>query len=252
MEGGGEVSGLREQLRAGRRGLEGLFIGTEGPAVVEMAGQAGFDYVVLDGEHGDVLGEMSGFIRSARAVAIPCIVRVPLSRVDAMSWVLDMGADGVLVPGVRAADDLRRVVQATRYPPEGGRGLAFTVPAAHYTFEGPPYLERARRETVVWAQVETHEAVRGVDALAAVEGIDALFIGPTDLSMALGLDGQPGPVVEQAIQEVVRSAESLGRPWGIFTADAPERQRRLAEGAWLVATAAPVMLRRGIEVWRHA
>lgn len=241
---------LMDAFTSGRMGIEGLFISGEGENLVEMAGLAGFSYVVLDGEHGSVWANLPSHIRAARLHQLGIVVRVPRGRVDAMAQALDWGADIILAPGASGAAEVQEAVSAVHYPPEGQRGLAFSIPAAQYGWEGPAYLERARRAPRLWVQVETREALEAVEEWAQWPGIDALFVGPTDLSMELGEEGRLGPRTAAAVTRVGEACRQAGRPWGTFTPASEDRSRWVHQGANLVATAVPLLLRQGVERWR--
>lgn len=242
---------LRTRLQRGERGLDGLFIGGVTPEFVEMAALMGFDYVVLDAEHGAVSGALADLIRVARLSGIASLVRIPRHSTETMAQALDYGANGVLVPGVRDADEIRAVVHATRYPPEGTRGVAFSIAAAGYGLRGRDYVSQARSSTIVVIQVETSEALEAIDAWADIDGVHAFFVGPADLSMALGEEGRPGPRFEQAMNAIVSALETKGRPWGIFAATAEARRHWKAVGAALLATGVPTVFAAGLAQWRE-
>lgn len=240
---------LREQMQLSGRPLEGLFMNGPGADLVEMAGLAHFDFVVLDGEHGAVWPVLPELIRAARFREVAAIVRVPKTRPEAMSQVMDWGADGVLVPAVRETIEIQRAVSAVRYPPEGERGLATSVAAADYGWKGAAYLSESRRKALVWIQVETVEALGALDTWATLPGVDLFFVGPHDLSMALGEEGHPGPRFEEAMQAIVGTLGGR-KPWGIFAGAAAERRHWESVGAMAVATSVPSILRQGIAAWR--
>ena len=239
---------LRERLMSDRV-LDGLFINGRAADVVEMAGLAKFDYVVLDGEHGDVWPVLPELIRAARFRQIAAIVRVPKARLEAMSQVMDWGADGVLVPAVRTIEEIQRAVRAVRYPPEGERGLATSVAAADYGWKGDTYLSEARANSLLWIQLETQEALDALDDWADLDGADLFFVGPADLSMALGEQGRPGPRFHAAM-ETIQATLRGRKPWGIFAGSPADRTRWHALGAVAVATSVPLVLKQGVDLWR--
>ncbi len=240
---------LRDRLPSPREPLQGLFMNGPAADLVEVAGLAKFDFVVLDGEHGHVWPSLPDLIRAARYRDVAAIVRVPNTRPDAMSQAMDWGADGILVPAVRTADEIERAVAAVRYPPEGKRGLAGSVAAADYGWKGEGYLAESRRRASVWIQVETEEALRELDRWAGLSSVDLFFIGPADLSMALGEEGRPGPRFEAAMDGVIRTLQGR-KAWGIFAGTPDDRERWQRLGAAAVATSVPLVLRQGIAVWR--
>ncbi len=197
---------LRGLLKSGRP-LAGTFIGFPSPALVEMCGYAGFDFVIIDNEHGPASIETTEhLIRAAR-----CAGTIPIVRCNEgeLQRVLDAGASGVQVPTVNTADDARRIVERCKYPPLGKRSAAFTTRAGGYTFHGgPDQAARANEGVAIIAMLETIEAVGNLDAILEVEGIDAIFIGLSDLALSMGM---PGGNTKSEVQDVVRGCiEKIG------------------------------------------
>ncbi|NMP24175.1 HpcH/HpaI aldolase family protein [Sulfobacillus harzensis] len=243
---------FRDRVRVGPDPLYGLFVSGPAGDPVEMAGSLGYDYVVLDGEHGAVETTLYHVIRRARLAGVSALVRVPRTKRESVAQVLDYGATGVLIPGVRADEEIRAAVTAVRYPPEGQRGLAFSVAAAQYGLESAQeYLERARRETVVLVQIETQETLHHLSQWARLPGIDGFFVGPTDLSMELGEEGQPGPRFMAAMTRIRDILGDAGKPWGIFAPNVKDGRRWAEAGARLLATADVILLRQGLDGWKE-
>jgi 4-hydroxy-2-oxoheptanedioate aldolase len=209
---------LGQRLSAGRA-LRGLFVSLPSPALVEMVGLAGFDFVVLDNEHGPAgLETTEQLVRAATSAGLPTIVRV--SGVDQREILrsLDLGVAGVMAPQVNTPEQARTLASASRFPPEGTRGVAFSTRAAGYGFlGGAEYLQRTNEQLLVVGQIETSEALSHLDALLAVSGIDAWFIGPTDLAVSLGYPGQPThPTVRTVITEALARIQQQGRIAGLM------------------------------------
>lgn len=219
---------LPAMLRSGRR-LRGLFNSLPSPAIVEMCGYAGFDFVIIDNEHGSSGFEITeNMLRAARASGIVPVVRC--LRQD-ISRVLDMGASAVQIPMVNSAIEARDLVQQVRYPGVGRRGSAFSSRAAGYgAFPGVAHTNRSNSGIALIVMIETPEAVEQAAEIAAVDGVDAVFVGPNDLSHAMGYnnDWMCGPVQIQ-IERALRAIDQAGNCGGII-AMSPEDEDRF--GAW--------------------
>lgn len=205
---------LKARLRE-RDKLFGVFVMFPSPAVVEICAYAGFDYVVLDLEHGArTIESVEHELRAADAAGIPAIVRVGSRAPIDILRVLDAGACGVLVPHVLSAADAAAIVQAAHYPPVGTRGMATTTRAGRHGFVSvAEHLERARERTVVLAQIEDAAALGQVPAIAATAGLDGVFIGPSDLAASLGHPGATShPDVVRSIDGVVRDTLAARGP----------------------------------------
>ncbi|MFN5699269.1 MAG: HpcH/HpaI aldolase family protein, partial [Betaproteobacteria bacterium] len=178
---------LAQRMR-GQQRLRGIFNGLPSPAIVEMCAYAGFDLLIIDNEHGSADLQMTEhLLRAARASGIPALVRCLEHDIPR---VLDMGASGLQIPMVESADHARDLVQRVRYPLPGGgggrRGSAFSTRAAGYgAFGGPAHTRLSNEAIVLVAMVETPQAIEQAGAIAAVEGIDAVFVGPNDLAHAM-------------------------------------------------------------------
>ena len=201
-------------LKSGRV-LKGMFIGMPSPALVEMAGYAGFDMVIIDNEHGNSsLESTEHMIRAAKGVGIIPIVRTLESSI---LHVLDIGASGIKIPAVNTAEKARRVVAAAKYPPVGTRGAAFSARAAGYGFfGGEPQAKAANEGTAVIIMIETLEAIENLDEILAVPGIDCAFVGPNDLSFSMGYPTQVRhPEVKAAVEGAIRRIRAKGVAAGV-------------------------------------
>lgn len=205
-------------------GVFGPFMITSDPAFVEAAGYAGYDFVLLDMEHGPGTFEnLQNLIRAANVAKVMPIVRVPRGSDIWIDRALDVGAGGVVIPQIDTAEQARYAVAAAKFAPFGTRGTCRFVRAAGYgDVPGDEYFTRAQ-DTVVIIQAEGQKAFENIDEILEVEGIDIIFVGPYDLSSSLGLIGQvTHPKVEEKIKEIVAKAESKGVKVGCF-ADNAER-----------------------------
>ena len=180
---------LRAKLEAGRS-VAGVFLGLRSPDAAEMMSQAGFDFLLIDAEHSNIGPETT--LEMLRAIdrgrAAP-LVRLAGTGAANVQWALDGGAEGILFPRIRTAEEVREAVALCRYPPDGIRGLG-PGRAGGYGVNMLDYAATANREILVMIQVETMEAVKNIEEIAAVPGVDLLFIGPGDLSQVLGFPGE--------------------------------------------------------------
>lgn len=221
------------RVRAGER-LIGSIVSLDAPEVVEILCAAGFDWLFLDAEHAP-LGPRALQRLIMAAGDLPCVVRLPNHDEIWIKRALDIGAAGIMVPQVNSAAQAEAIVRRAKYAPEGARGMGLA--RAHgYGYDVQAYLARANDETAVIVQSEHVDAVREAASIAAVPGIDALFIGPYDLSASMGKPGRiDDPEVEAAIASVVAAARAAGRGVGYFAMGVEAVRRRLAQGIGLVA-----------------
>lgn len=208
------ITGLKARI-ARKQTLYGIFVMVPSPAIVEMCGYNGLDYVILDAEHGPADTEtLEHLLRAADASGIPAIVRVGGRAPDQILRVLDAGASGILVPHVITAEDTEAVVRAAHFPPRGVRGLATTSRAGrHGLVSAAEYIKAASEETVVIVQIEDRAALENVGAIARTPGLDAVFVGPADLATSLGHPGQvTHPDVVAGIAGIKREVTAAGKP----------------------------------------
>lgn len=186
----------------------GIFISSGSEVAVELAAAAGFDWVLLDMEHG--LGDESkilSMIRCLDATGTAPIVRIPALREEYIKHVLDYGAAGIMCPMVRSVEDVHELLACMRYSPQGRRGLIAGSRASRYGEDFTTYFERANSELLCVVQIETEAALEKVDAIAAVDGVDVLFLGHSDMSLALGCHGDYGhDSMVTAEQNILRAA----------------------------------------------
>jgi len=236
------VKALRERLLACEP-LLCTFITIPSPVVVELAALAGFDAVVLDTEHGPYgVESLPALLLAARAHGIAAIVRVRSHDPSLIGLALDAGADGVLVPHVSSASEAQAVVAAARFAPDGHRGANPFVAAAGYSGRSD-WFTQANRSVAVIGMVEGKEGLDAVNEILDVAGLDAVFVGPFDLSHALGLPGQVDhPAVTASLLRVAEEARMRGRAMGAF-APTTEAVRSLQDaGAALIAYGVDTML----------
>jgi 4-hydroxy-2-oxoheptanedioate aldolase len=227
----------RERLADGHP-VFGLLINFDSPWLVDVAGLIGFDFVLIDAEHGPLSpARAEGMIRAAEAAGISAIVRVPANVPHEILRYLDIGAVGIQVPHLDTAKETRAAADALRYPPMGTRGLAALTRAANYGMSVSPkeYMEIANREVVFLAMIETMSAVENIDAIAAVSGVDALAVGAGDLSASMGHGGdRTVPPVKDAITRVLAAAKAHGRPVSLPAVNQVQAKECLELGAKIV------------------
>ena len=217
--------------------------------VAEIIGASGFDWIVIDTEHApnEVPGLLSQLQAMVNGTAEP-VVRCAWNDAVLMKRILDIGARSLLVPFVQNAEEAQRAVAATRYPPRGIRGVS-VAPRANLYGRIPNYHGRAHEDICVLVQVETAAAVEEIEAIAGVEGVDGIFIGPSDLAADLGHLGNPNhPEVQAAIGGGGARIRAAGKAAGILTSDPDAAARYLELGFTFVAVGSDVgILARGAE-----
>ncbi|MCL2069156.1 MAG: aldolase/citrate lyase family protein [Oscillospiraceae bacterium] len=209
---------LKEKMRAGGKTAGTMARIVRNPALMALAKNAGLDFVMFDCEHGfyDIETLHDAFLLG-RAMGVPGFVRVPVGTKDYISRVLDAGAVGVMVPMVETAGYAEELVKYAKYPPVGGRG--FSAGGAHTCYAGGSHTQimaEHNGQIIAIAQIETKLAVDNIDAIAAVEGLDALLIGPNDLSISLGIPGDLlNPIELEAIARVAAACRKHGKIFGM-------------------------------------
>lgn len=224
---------LKQRLAAGDR-IVGTFVKTPSPIVVEVLALTALDCLCLDAEHAPFdRSAIDGCVMAARASGKDVLVRVASTAPDHVLNALDCGATGVVAPHVRSAEEARALVRMAQYG-AGGRGYAGSSRAAGYTTRSmADHLAASAQRTVVIAQIEDPEAVDAIDEIAAVDGIDALFVGRADLTVAYGTTDQDDPRVVAAVERICAAGQAHGRPVGMFLARAGDIPLWTAKGATL-------------------
>lgn len=212
----------KAKIQAGETAY-GVFVNVSNPSLVEIVGHLGFDFALIDAEHGPMgLESCEQMIRAADAVSITPLVRIAMNIQQNILRFLDMGALGVQLPLLNTKEDVENVVRSVKYRPEGRRGLA-GVRANNWGLAGllGEYVQEANRETLVIAQVETLDAVDNLKEILTVPDVDIVFIGPSDLSQAMGYPGQTKhPEVQGLIDRLVKEIHSAGKATGTVAYDA--------------------------------
>jgi 4-hydroxy-2-oxoheptanedioate aldolase len=227
----------------------GLWCSLCSPITAEIVSHSGFDWLLLDTEHSpnevpDVLGQL----QAVQAGTASAIVRPAWNDIVLIKRFLDIGAQTLLIPFVQTPEEARRAVKATRYPPGGIRGITGSGRASRYG-RVKDYLQNASQEICLLVQVETKSALDQIEAIASVDGIDGVFIGPNDLSASFGHIGNWGhPDVQAALEDAVRRLTKIGKPAGILTPNEEEAKRFIQWGYTFVAVGADLgLLARGAD-----
>jgi 2-dehydro-3-deoxyglucarate aldolase len=222
--------------------LLGTLLTLPSPDLAEVLALTGLDWLFVDLEHSTLDAAAAQSILQAVAGRLDCLVRVPINDEVWIKKALDTGVTGIIVPQVNTAEDALRVVRFSRYPPQGARSVGLAR-AQGYGADLQGYLNRANNEVVVVIQAEHILAVQNIEALAAVEGIDAILVGPYDLSNSMGLVGQvEHPDVQAAIGHVLQVCQARGMPLGIFTASRERAVEFKAQGFNLLAVSTDALL----------
>jgi 2-keto-3-deoxy-L-rhamnonate aldolase RhmA len=232
-----DKSSFRQRVIAGEN-LVGTFIKTPADAPIEMIGELGFDFIVIDAEHAPFdRNALDRAIVAARAVGIAALVRLHSGSPHDIQSVLDSGAQGILVPHVASAERAAEIVSACRYR-GGKRGFSNSPRAGRYGLRTlAEHIEYSDKNVTVVVQIEDPEALDHLDAIAAVDGVDALFVGRGDLTAAFGETSVTAPVVVAATHRVAAAAQRAGKPLSVFNASPQDGAAMAALGASLFVAA---------------
>jgi 4-hydroxy-2-oxoheptanedioate aldolase len=229
---------------ARRDRLIGLWVALASPYSAEICAGAGFDWIVIDGEHAP--NDVPSILAQLQAVApypTHAVVRPPVGDPVLIKQLLDIGAQTLIVPMVETAEQARMLVSATRYPPEGMRGVGSSIARSSRWNRYSDYMKVADQEVCLIVQVETRRGLVNLDEIAAVEGVDGVFLGPADLSAALGHRGNAAhPEVRGAMEDAVARIAHANKPSGTLFADEAQVRHWLAQGCTFVAVGADAAL----------
>ncbi|WP_419685490.1 4-hydroxy-2-oxoheptanedioate aldolase [Serratia marcescens] len=215
----------------------GLWLGLCSSYSAELLAGAGFDWLLIDGEHApNNVQTVLGQLQAVAPYPSQPVVRPPWNDAVIIKQLLDVGAQTLLIPMIQNAEQARDAVRATRYPPDGVRGVGSALARASRWNRVPDYLQQADEQMCVLVQIETREAVKNLDAILQVEGVDGVFIGPADLSADMGFAGNPQhPEVQRTIDDAIARIRAAGKAPGILMANKALAQRYLEAGALFVA-----------------
>lgn len=242
------ISPLKEKL-ANQTTVVGSFVMVSGPESVEMCGLAGCDFVFIDTEHTPVGWErISAMVVSALYSGAVPIIRTTAGNRDLLTRSLDTGARGIMIPQINNQEEATAAVRGCHYPPIGNRGMAGTRNFGFgLTMKLDEYIPAANKNVICIVQIESAEAVKNVESIAAVPGIDCLFVGLTDLSVDLGVPGQTThPDIEKALDQVIVAAHKHNISVGVPIGDGTAAKKYIDRGVSLFATNDRSILSSGI------
>lgn len=227
---------IREKLARGGTVLN-VMLPFHAPGVVELLGIARVDCVMIDAEHGAMSeSECEHMVRAADAVDLPAIVRVPNNQSATILRVLDLGASGIIAPHVATADEARAVVEAAKYGPRGSRSFGGPRAMVVSGLSAPEYCQRANDETIVIGLFEDAHGVDRVDEIFAIEGLDALAVGPNDLAFSMGYPAQPWhPEVQRVVDRVIEASRRASKATGLPASDLEQARQHVARGCRIVS-----------------
>ena len=237
---------IKERLKSGEKILAGWLYGL-GPVTTEVMAVSGYGALLIDQEHGAVdMQTIHIQMLAAEAHGVPAMVRVPSHDPNHVKRLLDLGVTTVMFPMVDSLADAEAVVSACRYPPKGRRGLATGgIRASRYGIDTKSYLDTYAERQLIMAQIETKGGLEAVEQIAAVDGVDLLFVGPNDLSAALGHLGEGDhPIVRKAIDHIVATAKAKGKLLGTVPTKERDAQALFAAGFDMVISGSDVALLR--------
>ena len=230
------INTFKRRLRSGEAQI-GLWLGLADAYCAELAANAGFDWLLIDGEHAP--NDLRGMLGQLQAVApYPShpIIRPVIGDTALIKQVLDIGVQTLLVPMVESAEQAQALVKATHYPPNGVRGVGSALARASRWNSIPGYLDNADEQMCLLVQIENREGLANLEAIAAVSGVDGVFIGPADLSASMGHRGNPGhPEVQEAIADAIARIRRAGKAPGILTPNEALARKYLELGCTFTA-----------------
>ncbi|UJP08778.1 HpcH/HpaI aldolase/citrate lyase family protein [Microbacterium sp. KUDC0406] len=235
---------FRARLAESDRALVGMWACSGSPLVTEVAAGSGLDWLLIDMEHSaNTLDSVLVQLQVTAAYPITPIVRAPFNDVVAIKQILDLGAQNVLVPMVSSADEARSAVRAVRYPPAGVRGVGSALARSARWNRVDGYLQDAAEHTSLIVQIETAAGVDAAAEIAAVDGVDAVFVGPSDLAASMGhLGQQTHPEVLEAVARAFAAVQDAGKPVGVNAFDPVAAEEYIAHGTDFIAVGADVAL----------
>ena len=239
---------------AARQPQIGLWLGLANPIAAELCSHAGFDWLVIDGEHGP--NEINSTLAQLQAIGTRshAVVRPPLGEVHRLKQLLDLGAQSILVPMIETAEQAALMARAMLYPPQGLRGVGTALARASDYDSIPDYLTTANDQTCLLLQIESTAGMANLEAICATPGVDGVFIGPSDLAADMGYLGRPGIAeVQRVVEDGLARIQASGQTAGILTIDLKLAQHTLDLGATFVAvgTDVGILTQGAVELARH-
>ncbi|MCX7780045.1 MAG: aldolase/citrate lyase family protein [Negativicutes bacterium] len=234
---------LKKTLKEGKPAF-GIFAMCNSPDLIEIIGLAGFDFVIIDTEHGPLTVESTQhLIRAAELRDLTPIIRVTEGTETIILRSLDVGAHGIQVPQVNDPVAARKLVEYAKYYPEGRRGIAMPRAANYGAMNITEYLKASNEETLVVTHCENKECLDNLEKIAQTPGIDVIFLGPFDMSQSLGIPGQVShPLIQDAAKRIVEVCRANGKAAGIFVANGEQAKKRAEEGFQYIAIGMDIIL----------
>ncbi|EJJ27075.1 4-hydroxy-2-oxoheptanedioate aldolase [Rhizobium sp. CF142] len=229
---------------AEKRPQLGLWLALANPYTAEICAGAGYDWLLIDGEHApNDLPLMTAQLQALKGSLSHPVIRAPVGETWILKQILDIGAQTVLVPMIESGEQAKAMVRSVRYPPHGVRGVGAALARASEFNRIPDYLQTANNEVCLLLQIESRAGLDAIDEIATADGVDGVFIGPADLAADMGHLGKPGDAeVQQAVEAALIRIQSHGKAAGILTADQSLAKHYLALGATFVAIGNDVSL----------
>lgn len=214
------MSNIKEKVQSGTAVCGTMLSELYTPNIVRVLKGCGFDYIIIDCEHGyfDYV-HVANIIATAKGINLDIIIRIPNNERTNILKYMDMGATGLMLPMTNTVDDINQVINYAKYAPIGNRGIS--TARAHNNYDGSEfdqYMKDANESTLIFAQIETKEGLRNIDEILKVNGVYGAFVGPNDLSADLGVFGEfDHEKMKKAIKTVSDAAKDLDKPWGIIS-----------------------------------
>lgn len=235
---------LKDALKDADHSLAGIWVCSASPLIAEICAGAGFDWLFIDGEHSpNDLQNVLAQLQAVRGYPVVPVVRPPVNEPVIIKQFLDLGVQSLIIPMVHTAEQAAAAVAACHYPPHGVRGVGSALARSARWNRIPDYLNRAGETITVMVQIESAEAVENVEAIVATEGVDGIFIGPSDLAATMGVIGQQNhPDVVSAVLRAIKAARDAGKYAGVNAFDQNSARRYIEAGAHYVGVGADVAL----------
>lgn len=235
---------LKDALKDADHSLAGIWVCSASPLVAEICAGAGFDWLFIDGEHSpNDLQNILAQLQAVRSYPVVPVVRPAVNDPVTIKQFLDLGVQSLIIPMVNDAEQAAAAVAACQYPPKGVRGVGSALARSARWNRIPDYLTRADETITIMVQIEADEAVRNVEDIVATEGVDGIFIGPSDLAASMGVIGQQShPDVVAAVLKSINAAKAAGKYAGVNAFDHKSAREYMAAGADFVGVGADVAL----------
>jgi 2-keto-3-deoxy-L-rhamnonate aldolase RhmA len=236
---------IKEALRKGKVVVGTMIVQERTPAIVQLFAEFGLDYMFIDMEHGSYSIETAAdLIQVARLAGITPLVRVGETQYHLYARILDAGAQGIMTPRVETVEQVRNIIQYTKYPPLGQRGLSRLAAHANYReVDVVNFVQQANQNLLNIIQIESRLAAENIEDLISVPGVDAVIVGMDDLSLSLGVAGNTRhPLAEKMLEHIVTSCQKKGLPWGLHIPDVERLQTWIKRGMQLVTYSSDIWM----------